>query len=87
MNAAAQVLPIGLISTAASDEAEQVFITGVKVEPEERPKGSCTYVFHVTYTAKLPQSAKLTQIAYTVFLTGSGLTPNSKPVVLPLMPL
>jgi hypothetical protein len=90
-SAAAQVVPLGWMGSgepsATSGSDGLAYITGVKVDAEERPKGTCTYVLHVTYGAKLPASAKLTQIAYTMFLTGITQTPDSKPTVLPPTPL
>jgi len=83
----AQVVPVGLYASNASEKAENsIFITGVKVTTDDAGKDKCNSPIHVSYSAKLPDDAKLTQIAYTVFLKGKK-TPDGEPTVLPLMPL
>jgi hypothetical protein len=85
--ASAQVIPVGLIVTSdASAHAESpLFVTGVKVATDDQGKDKCGTVLHITYAAKLPLNVKFSQVAYTVFLTGTR-TENGKPTVLPLMP-
>lgn len=89
-DAQAQLNPLGLIPAEMSGGGEAsppYYLIGVKVELEETQKETCTFVVKVSYGLRLPPKSRLTQIGYTVFLTGAKRTPESKPAVLPRTPL
>lgn len=81
----AQISPVGLVGT--SDTTDTFHITGVKVDTTDAQGSTCTFVVNVTYGVKLPPKAKITQIGYAVYITGSKRTPQSVPAVLPRTPL
>lgn len=85
--AQAHVSPLGMIAGAASGAEDNFYVTGVKVETTDAQSETCTFVVNVTYGIKLPPQAKVTQVGYAVYLTGTKRTPESEPSILPRMPL